>query len=331
MAFKQRERWRKIFSDPAPVILAPTASWEGVGSAQASCLEPSPLYDSNAGLFKMWYTGGNLDALSQAIGYATSTDGFTWTKYVSNPVFGQGASGYASNAARANVVQVSANSYVMFYATVGSGIRYATSTDGISWTDHGTAFSSKPSWVTDTYSCFIQFDGSSTYHMFFDAGTGGTPAYSLGRATASSLTGAYTDAIGGAITSLQINSGDTTSGATILKIGSTYWMWYFATDGAVSGTTQPYMNDLYAATSSNLTSWTKYGQGIVIPRSEFKAGLSAPQDQLADPGILDAGIDNWVRMYYDIDQNTVLSPATKIRGIICMATFWGTPAKLVQD
>ncbi len=40
--------------------------------------------------YKMWYAGN--DGTNWRIGYATSSDGITWTKHASNPVLDLGAS-----------------------------------------------------------------------------------------------------------------------------------------------------------------------------------------------------------------------------------------------
>jgi len=49
-------------------------------------------FDENAGLFKLWYSAGSISPADvpwtepAAIGYATSPDGITWTKYANNPI-----------------------------------------------------------------------------------------------------------------------------------------------------------------------------------------------------------------------------------------------------
>jgi beta-1,2-mannobiose phosphorylase / 1,2-beta-oligomannan phosphorylase len=47
---------------------------------------PHVLYDDQAKLYRMWYSGGE-QGEPNAIGYATSVDGLKWTKYTKNPVF----------------------------------------------------------------------------------------------------------------------------------------------------------------------------------------------------------------------------------------------------
>ena len=47
---------------------------------------PPVIWDETAKLFRMWYSGGE-QYEPNAIGYATSPDGLTWTKIRANPVF----------------------------------------------------------------------------------------------------------------------------------------------------------------------------------------------------------------------------------------------------
>jgi predicted GH43/DUF377 family glycosyl hydrolase len=47
---------------------------------------PHVIWDEQAGLFKMWYSGGE-QYEPNAIGFATSPDGLHWTKYPANPIF----------------------------------------------------------------------------------------------------------------------------------------------------------------------------------------------------------------------------------------------------
>ena len=84
----------------------------------------------------MWYQT-HTDALSD-IGYATSTDGISWTKQPGNPVLSAGPEGAwdGEKVADPNVL-FDGTTYHMWYAgNDGSGwqIGYATSTDGVTWT-----------------------------------------------------------------------------------------------------------------------------------------------------------------------------------------------------
>jgi len=70
--------WKRMSVEP---VLSPDAPWEKV-----AVMCPSVIWDEHAGLFRMWYSGGE-QYEPDAIGYATSPDGLHWTKHAANPVF----------------------------------------------------------------------------------------------------------------------------------------------------------------------------------------------------------------------------------------------------
>ncbi|MBZ5856922.1 glycoside hydrolase family protein [Flavihumibacter profundi] len=67
-------------ASPKPVLIA-DLPWE---KNAVQC--PHVAWDENENIFKMWYSGGE-QYEPDAIGYATSKDGLTWTKYPGNPIF----------------------------------------------------------------------------------------------------------------------------------------------------------------------------------------------------------------------------------------------------
>lgn len=70
--------WRRGTGKP---VLSPEAPWEKV-----AVMCPHVIWDETGKLFRMWYSGGEQNE-PNAIGYATSRDGVTWTKFASNPIF----------------------------------------------------------------------------------------------------------------------------------------------------------------------------------------------------------------------------------------------------
>lgn len=62
-------------------VLSPDQPWEKV-----ALMCPHVIWDERSRLFRMWYSGGD-QYEPDAIGYATSPDGLTWTKHAANPVF----------------------------------------------------------------------------------------------------------------------------------------------------------------------------------------------------------------------------------------------------
>lgn len=70
--------WKRMSREP---VLAPTEPWEKV-----AVMCPHVIWDGEARLFRTWYSGGE-QYEPNAIGFATSPDGFHWTKLASNPIF----------------------------------------------------------------------------------------------------------------------------------------------------------------------------------------------------------------------------------------------------
>lgn len=123
------------WTDPKVVLRpSPAPHWDSLLVGR-----PSVLYENRR--FRMWYDGrkdlpagspaSNVptsDRSVRAVGYAESIDGIHWTKQAEEPVYGNDAGG----------VHVSriGNRYLMLYES-REGTRWATSQDGIAWTNRG--------------------------------------------------------------------------------------------------------------------------------------------------------------------------------------------------
>jgi len=70
--------WKRVSDKP---VLRAKLPWESV-----AVMCPNVLWDENERIYKMWYSGGE-QWEPNAIGYATSPDGITWTKNPGNPIF----------------------------------------------------------------------------------------------------------------------------------------------------------------------------------------------------------------------------------------------------
>ncbi|PIW36528.1 MAG: hypothetical protein COW24_04950 [Candidatus Kerfeldbacteria bacterium CG15_BIG_FIL_POST_REV_8_21_14_020_45_12] len=145
---------------------------------------PSVLYDSNAGLYKMWYVGNGVFERA-GIGYAESPDGVTWSVSSASPVLegrlidptlNQSLS-WEDGGFRAVSVIHDGNLYKMWYAAEEYAepkrmqIGYAESTDGIKWSKHSgnpvVTFDSAGSWDTHSVSePFVIKEGNS-YKMWY--------------------------------------------------------------------------------------------------------------------------------------------------------------------
>ena len=99
--------------------------------------DPTVVYDG-VGDWKMWFDARNASDQWLGLGYATSTDGLSWTKYGTDPVIAVGGAGTWDSAfIHHPCVHKVGSTYHMFYA--GSdvdgcrSIGHATATDGIAW------------------------------------------------------------------------------------------------------------------------------------------------------------------------------------------------------
>jgi len=99
--------WTRTSSKP---VFSPSAPWEKVAIV---CTDV--MWDENAKLYKMWYSAGPR-VESDAIGYATSPDGVTWTKSDRNPIFtGDPAIPWEKERAVGCHVEKQGDWYYMFY------------------------------------------------------------------------------------------------------------------------------------------------------------------------------------------------------------------------
>jgi predicted GH43/DUF377 family glycosyl hydrolase len=122
--------WTKHASNPV-LNLGAGGTWD-----DARAYAPNVLYRNNK--WYMYYSG--LDGVSLRIGLATSLDGITWTKHVSNPVLNLGAGGTwdEDHVYRMSVLYRNNKWYMYYSGFEGGNMRtgLATSLDGITWTKH---------------------------------------------------------------------------------------------------------------------------------------------------------------------------------------------------
>jgi predicted GH43/DUF377 family glycosyl hydrolase len=98
-----------------------------------------PMVLRDNGHYNMWYTGWNVGP-PLSIGYATSSDGISWTKdALNNPVIGSGTESWeAGGTSYCSVLPDPGGGYKMWYTGFNSqgdypAIGYAESVDGIIW------------------------------------------------------------------------------------------------------------------------------------------------------------------------------------------------------
>ncbi|MBI9103946.1 MAG: hypothetical protein JEY99_16130 [Spirochaetales bacterium] len=153
---------------PANPVINPGTGWDS-----NQIYYPSVIKDGTT--YKMWYVGSNTNG---QIGYATSADGISWTKYSGNPVLLIGPSGTWNDyqLAMPSVI-VDGDYYKMMYSgSDGSNWRtgYAYSLDGISWVtgNHCLDLGTSGSWDDSGASHPVLFNDGGEYKMWFTGGDG---------------------------------------------------------------------------------------------------------------------------------------------------------------
>ena len=225
-----------------------------------------PAIISDTGLYKMWYSGGDLYG-SWRIGYAESSNGIDWTKSTSNPVLEPGSSGEWDEA---GVIQMSVMkdgaTYKMWYTGWDEDglwqIGYATSTNGLDWVKYAgnpvLEVGSPGEWNEDEVGDPSVILDGSTYKMWY-YGTGGAgPTAQVGYATSPDGIN-WTESVSNPV----LTPGSSAEwddehvwNPSVLSEDSTYKMWYAGSDGDTQR--------IGHATSPNGITWNKYAGNPVL-------------------------------------------------------------------
>jgi hypothetical protein len=139
--------WTKYEGNPVLDVGAP-GEWD----SDYDWIMPGSLI-KDGGIYNMWYSAFKLNTNSRDIGYATSSDGISWTKHNAAVL----VSGYRPSVILEN------GTYKMWFTT--SSISYAESADGISWTTQSIVLGGNA-----RYPCVLK-DGD-TYKMWYTDITG---------------------------------------------------------------------------------------------------------------------------------------------------------------
>lgn len=166
--------WVKPIADPV-LDLGAQGEWDDKGVGQASVIKTGSLY-------QMWYFGVDQNDVKQ-IGYATSSDGLSWTKYAGNPVLTVGAFGDwdETEVGGPRVIFDSVTYHLWYHGYSGTccdSIGYATSPDGVNWTKYAGNPVFGPGAPGEWDDSFIFFTSvlsdTDELHMWYsvDGGTG---------------------------------------------------------------------------------------------------------------------------------------------------------------
>jgi predicted GH43/DUF377 family glycosyl hydrolase len=175
--------WTRFANNP---VMSPSEPWEGGAGNPTGEVSPTSVLREK-GLYRLWYHGFN--GGTRQVGYATSPDGVTWTKYAGNPVLSPGPSGAwdADSICEPVVVHVGPTYYMYYSHCVGSGgIGLATSVDGVTWTKYAgnPVLSIAAGWEN------AQIDWGGVYHdgerfhiWYLGRSTADTAGFSMGYAS----------------------------------------------------------------------------------------------------------------------------------------------------
>jgi sucrose-6-phosphate hydrolase SacC (GH32 family) len=115
------------------------------------------------GIYKMWYTGYEGDNDPKALGYATSADGISWTRFSQNPVFCQ-------KWTEDMFVMKHEGKYFMFAEGMNDVAHLLTSDDGIAWQEQGDLIilTVKGDTISGPYGTPSVFIDNGKWHLFYE-------------------------------------------------------------------------------------------------------------------------------------------------------------------
>jgi len=247
--------WTKLAGNPV-LNTGASGAWD-----DQYVFAPSVILDNAT--YKMWYAASSTASTIKKIGYATSPDGLTWTKYGSTPVLSPGAVGsWDEKGASFPTVIKEGTTYKMWYTGMNAAgigqVGYAISPDGITW----TKYASNPvlnvggagSWDSGYVGMVSVVKVGTTYKLWYRGGsaTGGAIGY------ATSANGWAWSKYDPAITGGSGSWDTTPYHPEVIFDGMVYHMWYSGCNQADDVCQVGY------ATSPDGSQWTR--KGMVLPQ-----------------------------------------------------------------
>jgi len=177
--------WTKYPGNPI-IMKGASGTWESDVIAF-----PNVYFDGST--YYLWYGGS--DGNTGSIGLATSADGFTWTKYVNNPVLKASADGWdALGVGQPSVTLANGKLYMFYCASLTSfccatRIGAATSADGIHWAKYANnpvfVPGSAGSWDDEAVATGSLVFRESSFQFWYSALSSSTGRWQTGYATSS--------------------------------------------------------------------------------------------------------------------------------------------------
>lgn len=273
--------WTKLSGNPVFSVGA-SGAWD-----DHFVFAPSVLMDGST--YKMWYVGSSAVDPNRKVGYATSTDGITWTRQGSAPVFGAGSAGAWDAKISFPSVIKDGSIYKMWYTGLNAAdagqVGYATSPDGINWTRYGAnpvlTYGTNGSWDAVYIGSPNVVKVGSQYHMWYRGGVNGGIGY------ATSPDGiAWTKYAGNPVIAIGSGGWDQTAyHPRVIYDGIGFHMWYSGCNLAGDVCQVGY------AISSNGSHWTR--KGMALPQGASGAWDSHGADHAS---VLQVG--DTLKMWY---------------------------------
>jgi len=144
--------------------------------------------------YKMWYAGTAVWPAFK-IGYATSSDGTTWTKHASNPIFTGASGGWDGFQVYAPSVVLDGSTYHLYFSGTdgdASGVwstGHATSSDGLTWVEADRNPVLIPDGTDDSLDYVSAMNDGGTWKLWYSYGG----SYAIGLATLDDSTELYLD------------------------------------------------------------------------------------------------------------------------------------------